>query len=131
MTATGARGRVLVVEDADAIRAAVESGLAGAGYTVLTRGDGRDLEQILTQFRPDVVVLDVMLPGRDGFALLGVVRSRSDAGVVMLTARDGIDDRLRGLSSGADDYVVKPFMLAELVARIVRVASPARPDGDD
>ena len=118
MTATGARGRVLVVEDADAIRAAVESGLAGAGYTVLTRGDGRDLEQILTQFRPDVVVLDVMLPGRDGFALLGVVRSRSDAGVVMLTARDGIDDRLRGLSSGADDYVVKPFMLAELVARI-------------
>ena len=109
---------MLLVEDADAIRAAVESGLAGAGYTVLTRGDGRDLEQILTQFRPDVVVLDVMLPGRDGFALLGVVRSRSDAGVVMLTARDGIDDRLRGLSSGADDYVVKPFMLAELVARI-------------
>ncbi|HUO40317.1 MAG TPA: response regulator transcription factor, partial [Mycobacterium sp.] len=110
--------RVLLVEDADAIRAAVESGLLGAGHQVLAREDGRDLEQALAAFRPDVVVLDVMLPGRDGFALLDVVRAKSDAGVVMLTARDGIDDRLRGLSTGADDYVTKPFVLAELLARI-------------
>ena len=113
-----AAARVLVVEDADAIRTAVESGLLGAGHEVVTRPDGRELERVLVQFRPDVVVLDVMLPGRDGFALLDVVRSRSNAGVVMLTARDGIDDRLRGLSTGADDYVTKPFVLAELLARV-------------
>lgn len=70
-------------------RTAVESGLLGAGHEVVTRPDGRELERVLVQFRPDVVVLDVMLPGRDGFALLDVVRSRSNAGVVMLTARAG------------------------------------------
>jgi len=113
-----AAARVVVVEDADAIRAAVESALLGAGHAVVARPDGRELERVLAQFRPDVVVLDVMLPGRDGFALLELVRSRSDAGVVMLTARDGIDDRLRGLGIGADDYVTKPFVLAELLARV-------------
>lgn len=110
--------RVLVIEDAETIRAALESGLTAAGHSVLMRSDGQHLEQDLTQFRPDVVILDVMLPGRDGFALLNTVRSRSQAGVVMLTARDGIEDRLRGLTTGADDYVVKPFLLAELVARV-------------
>lgn len=111
-------GRVLVIEDAEAIRVAVESGLTTSGHAVLAREDGFHLEHDLAQFRPDVVVLDVMLPGRDGFALLREVRSRSDAGVVMLTARDGIEDRLKGLANGADDYVVKPFVLAELVARV-------------
>ena len=110
--------RILVIEDAEAIRIALESGLAAAGHTVRLRTDGREIERDLTDFRPDVVVLDVMLPGRDGFSLLETVRSRSRAGVVMLTARDGIDDRLRGLTTGADDYVVKPFILAELVARV-------------
>jgi two-component system OmpR family response regulator len=62
-----------------------------------------------------------MLPGRDGFALLGAVRAHSDAGVLMLTARDGVDDRLRGLTTGADDYVVKPFVLAEVVARVTAI----------
>jgi two-component system OmpR family response regulator len=110
--------RVLLIEDAEAIRIAVESGVAADGHEVLARADGVQLEQDLVEFRPDVVILDVMLPGRDGFALLEAVRSRSRAGVVMLTARDGIDDRLRGLTTGADDYVVKPFVLAELVARV-------------
>lgn len=82
------------------------------------RPDGDRFEADLTDFRPDALVLDVMLPGRDGFALLQVARARCDAGVVMLTARDSIDDRLRGLTTGADDYVVKPFILAELVARV-------------
>lgn len=113
-----AGARVLIVEDAEAIRTAVATGLRGAGHEVLCVPDGRSLERDLARFRPDVVVLDVMLPGRDGFALLPVVRSASTAGVVMLTARDGVDDRLRGLTGGADDYVVKPFVLAELVARV-------------
>jgi two-component system OmpR family response regulator len=113
--------RVLVVEDAEAIRAAVVAALTAAGYGAAGRVDGRTLEEDLTHFRPDLVVLDVMLPGRDGFALLDVVRRSSDAGVVMLTARDAVDDRLRGLGGGADDYVVKPFVLAELVARVTAV----------
>lgn len=113
-----AGARVLVVEDAEAIRVAVQAGLTGVGYAVLGVPDGRTLERDLTVFRPDVVVLDVMLPERDGFALLDVIRRSSAAGVVMLTARDGVADRLRGLTQGADDYVVKPFVLAELVARV-------------
>jgi len=113
--------RVLVVEDAEAIRTAVLTGLADAGYGVQGRVDGRALEGDLGTFRPDLVVLDVMLPGRDGFALLDVVRRNSDAGVVMLTARDAVDDRLRGLHGGADDYLIKPFALAELVARVTAV----------
>jgi two-component system OmpR family response regulator len=113
--------RVLVVEDAETIRVAVLSGLTDAGFEVAGRPDGQDLERDLATFRPDLIVLDVMLPGRDGFALLDVVRRHSDAGVLLLTARDGIDDRLRGLHSGADDYLVKPFVLAELVARVTAV----------
>ncbi|MFJ6669535.1 response regulator transcription factor [Actinosynnema sp. NPDC091369] len=113
--------RVLVIEDAEAIGAAVSSALRDAGYQVLVRPDGRDLEGELVRFRPDLVVLDVMLPGRDGFTLLEVIRRTCGAGVVMLTARDGVSDRLRGLDRGADDYVVKPFVLAELVARVSAV----------
>nr|BFF00964.1 response regulator transcription factor [Streptoalloteichus tenebrarius] len=109
---------MLVVEDAEAIRVAVESALRDAGLVVSGQRDGRGLEAVLDGFRPDLVVLDVMLPGRDGFALLEVVRRRTDAGVVLLTARDGVHDRVRGLRGGADDYVVKPFELAELVARV-------------
>ncbi|GAB3209168.1 response regulator transcription factor [Nocardia tengchongensis] len=111
-------GRILVIEDAEAIRAAVGAGLTAAGHDVLARGDGALLEQDLNTFRPDVVVLDVMLPGRDGFALLDSVRARSAAGVVMVTARDGVEDRVRGLRAGSDDYLVKPFDLTELVARV-------------
>lgn len=113
--------RVLIVEDAEAIRASVESALRDAGYEVLGRADGKAFEHDLARFRPDLVVLDVMLPGRDGFTLLAVLRRSSTAGVVMLTARDAVSDRLRGLSGGADDYVVKPFVLAELVARVQAV----------
>ncbi|WP_225730223.1 MULTISPECIES: response regulator transcription factor [unclassified Nocardia] len=110
--------RVLVVEDGAAIRAAVAAALRDAGHEVLARPDGQRLEHDLTDFRPDLVVLDIMLPGRDGFQLLEVIRRRSAAGVLMLTARDAVPDRLRGLSSGADDYVLKPFVLAELIARV-------------
>ena len=115
------QARVLVVEDSDAIRTAVLAALRDAGYAVSGAVDGSGIERDLDTFRPDLVVLDVLLPGRDGFALLDVVRRRSDAGVVMLTARDGVSDRLRGLTSGADDYLVKPFVLAELVARVAAV----------
>ncbi|MGW5718549.1 response regulator transcription factor [Amycolatopsis sp. NPDC003865] len=113
--------RILVIEDAEAIRVPVESALAGAGFSVRSLPDGTGLEAEFARARPDLVVLDVMLPGRDGFELLRVIRRASAAGVVMLTARDGVEDRLRGLGDGADDYVVKPFVLAELVARVTAV----------
>ena len=108
---------MLVIEDEDTIRAGLERALVDVGFVVGTRGHGLDLEQVLAGFRPDLVLLDVMLPGRDGFLLLEVVREHTDAAVIMLTARDAVADRLRGLDSGADDYVVKPFLLAELVSR--------------
>ncbi|WP_020659661.1 response regulator transcription factor [Amycolatopsis benzoatilytica] len=113
--------RILVVEDAEAIRVSVEVALRGAGFSVRALPDGERLEEELARFRPDLVVLDVLLPGRDGFALLRVVRRQCAAGVLMLTARDGVEDRLRGLGEGADDYLVKPFVLAELVARVTAV----------
>ena len=118
MTTSDRAPRVLVVEDEEAIRESVVEALGDAGFRASGSGDGTGLEDTLRGMRPDLVVLDVMLPGRDGFALLGVVRAHSDAGIVLLTARDGLDDRLRGLDSGADDYVVKPFLLAELVSRV-------------
>ncbi len=110
--------RVLVVEDSEAIRVSVVDALVDAGYVAGGRVDGGGLEDLLDAFRPDLVILDVMLPGRDGFALIPVVRERTDAGIVLLTARDALEDRLRGLDGGADDYVVKPFLLAELVSRV-------------
>lgn len=110
--------RVLVVEDAETIREMVGEALTDAGYFVAVRPDGERLEEVLDGFRPDLVVLDIMLPGRDGFALVEVVRRWGEVGVVMLTARDAVADRLRGLDGGADDYVVKPFALAELVSRV-------------
>src|SRR5216117_123027 len=75
--------RVMIVEDSEAIRVSVESALTQAGYTVLARPDGSDLEQRLATFRPDLVVLDVMLPGRDGFALLESIRRHTPVGVVL------------------------------------------------
>lgn len=109
---------MLIVEDSTPIRVAIATALTDAGHHVLARADGARLEHDLSEFRPDAVLLDVMLPGSDGFTLLDVVRRRSDAGILMVTARDAVDDRLRGLTEGADDYIVKPFEMAELVARV-------------
>lgn len=116
-----AGSRILVIEDSEAIRVPVLTALRGHGYTAEGYPDGRELETRLTGFGPDLVVLDVMLPGRDGYELLQVVRELSGAGVLMLTARDAMQDRVRGLTAGADDYLVKPFQMAELVARIQAV----------
>lgn len=110
--------RVLVVEDSETIREMVSEALTDVGYHTDTRCDGEGLEDVLEGLRPDLVVLDVMLPGRDGFDLVDVIRQWGDIGIVLMTARDGLPDRLRGLDGGADDYVVKPFELAELVSRV-------------
>jgi DNA-binding response OmpR family regulator len=110
--------RILAIADSDAIRLAVVTALSTQGFEVSGSADGEDLEARLPRDPPDLVILDVMLPGGDGFELLRVIRRSSPAAVLVLTARDGLTDRLRGLTQGADDYLIKPFAMAELVARI-------------
>ncbi|KQS07936.1 two-component system response regulator [Curtobacterium sp. Leaf183] len=121
MSAVPTPARVLLVDDDDTIRVSVARSLRDEGLVVLDAPDGSDLQRDLTQFVPDLVVLDWMLPGASGIQLAARVRTSSDAAIVMLTARDEVDDRLRGFAEGADDYVVKPFAMAELVARVTAV----------
>lgn len=113
--------RVLVVEDDDAIRASLVAAVESRGWTATSAPDGRDLEALLDTFRPDLVVLDWMLPGRSGIDLARVVTTHGDAGMILLTARDGVDDKLRGFGVGVDDYLAKPFVMAELVARMTAI----------
>jgi two-component system, OmpR family, response regulator len=107
----------------------VVTALSAQGFELASAADGSELERLLPSFAPDLVILDVMLPGRDGFELLQVVRRASTAAVLMLTARDSLADRLHGLTGGADDYLVKPFAMAELLAGIHAVLRRSRPGG--
>ena len=110
--------RVLVVEDEPVLREAVAAALEAAGFVVLAAADGRDLDAAVARFRPDAAVLDISLPGPDGLALARRLRELGEVAVVFATARDAVPDRLAGFAAGADDYLVKPFVLAELVARL-------------
>lgn len=111
--------RILVVEDEDAIRGPLLRALASGGYAAAGLAGSTGFEAELDRFRPDLLLLDVMLPGgRDGFTLAAAARSWGDVPVLMLTARDAVEDRLRGFEAGADDYVVKPFVVEELLARV-------------
>jgi DNA-binding response OmpR family regulator len=121
--------RILMVEDSDAIRLPVVTALTAQGFHVASVADGSDLEGLLPSFAPDLVILDIMLPGRDGFELLQVIRRTSTAAVLMLTAKDALADRVHALTEGADDYLIKPFAMAELVARIHAVLRRSRPGG--
>ena len=125
--------RVLIVDDEPAVRAALDRALRLDGYDVALAADGREALDRLADTRQDAVILDVAMPGVDG---LEVCRRLRDAGdrtpVLMLTARDAIDDRVAGLDAGADDYLVKPFALKELKARLralLRRADGAPEDG--
>ncbi|MDX1657398.1 MAG: response regulator transcription factor [Nitriliruptorales bacterium] len=111
--------RILVVDDEAMVREVVSRYLTDAGYEVETLSDGDSARRTLASSPPDLVVLDVMLPGQDGLSLLRQLRSRSvDVPVILLTARSDEVDRIQGLDIGADDYVVKPFSPRELVARV-------------
>ena len=115
-------GTVLVVEDDEAIRRGLVDSLELSGYTVVEAADGdRGLERGLT-VEIDLALLDVLLPGRDGFEVLTELRrAKPSVPVIMLTARGAEEDRVRGLRGGADDYVVKPFSTTELLARVEAV----------
>lgn len=109
---------VLVVEDAPDVRELVMTVLSRAGYRARSASDGRTALAACTHRNPDLVVLDLGLPDMEGLELLRLLRSESDASVLLLTGRSGEADMLVGLSAGADDYMVKPFSPRELVARI-------------
>ena len=111
--------RVLLVEDEIKMARAVRRGLEQEGYGVDVFGDGEEALFQATEQDYDAIVLDVMLPGRDGFELCRTLREQGRwAPVLMLTARDAVEDRIRGLDVGADDYLVKPFAFGELLARL-------------
>ncbi|HMD03229.1 MAG TPA: response regulator, partial [Candidatus Baltobacteraceae bacterium] len=113
-----ASARVLVVDDERHIRELLEIGLGDEGYDVKSAPDGQVGLQVAREWNPDAIVLDVMLPKIDGIALLPMFRKLTEAPIIMLSAKGDVADKVSGLSSGADDYVAKPFEMTELVARL-------------
>jgi two-component system response regulator MprA len=112
------RATLLIVDDEPGIVDFVQLGLGHEGYTTLSANDAASGLATIRARRPQLVILDVGLPDGDGFELLRRIRAETDVPVIMLTARGELDDRVRGLELGADDYIAKPFHLAELLARV-------------
>jgi len=112
------RAHVLIVDDDVSIRALLKEYLEQNGFRASTAADGQALKADLRKAPVDLIVLDLMLPGEDGFSLCRWIRSAGQTPIIMLTARNASDDRVQGLELGADDYVAKPFEPRELVARI-------------
>lgn len=111
--------RVLLVEDDLPIRTAVAAALGAEGYEVRAESDGSRIGEVAREHKPDLAVLDVHLPfGPDGFGIARQLRSGSTMPIMFLTAADAVEDRLAGFGAGADDYLVKPFSMAELLARV-------------
>lgn len=113
------RSRILVLDDDEQIRATLRRGLLYAGFDVSLAGTGEEAMEAALHAPPDLAILDVMLPGIDGLEICRRLREESsDLPIILLTARDAVADRVRGLDIGADDYVVKPFAMEELLARV-------------
>ncbi|MCD9021797.1 response regulator transcription factor [Cohnella silvisoli] len=110
--------KILVVDDEPNILQFLELGLANEGYQVKTAQDGPEAIVLAEQFNPHVVILDVMMPGMDGYEVCQTLKDMKPVAVIMLTAKEEIDDRVKGLTLGADDYMSKPFGFGELLARI-------------
>jgi two-component system OmpR family response regulator len=114
-------GHILIVDDERDICDVVQEYLIGEGYRVSTAQNGDEMRRLLAQSPADLVILDLMLPGEDGLSLARSLRSESAVGIVMLTGRADLVDRIIGLEMGADDYLPKPFNLRELLARVKSV----------
>jgi DNA-binding response OmpR family regulator len=125
------RARVLVIDDDGDIRALVAGLLERAGYEVNEASDGRDGLRAVFSDRPDLVLLDVTMPGLDGWATLERIRELTDVPVLMLTARSDELEKVRGLKAGADDYMTKPFGRQELLARVEALLRRKRSAQDD
>jgi two-component system, OmpR family, copper resistance phosphate regulon response regulator CusR len=121
--------RILVIEDEKKVARALAKGLGEQGHEVMVSLSGEEGFYQLATGTFDLVVLDLMLPGRDGLQVLRDLRARSNrTPVLILTARDAVEDRVTGLDAGADDYLVKPFAFAELLARVRAIARRGRSD---
>ena len=121
--------RILVVEDEPKVAAALKEGLGREGYNVTVTHTGEDAYFVLSSNPFDIVLLDIMLPGRSGLEVLRTARRQGlKIPILLLTARDSVEDRVEGLDSGADDYLVKPFALAELLARVRSLLRRAKSD---
>ncbi|ABI78694.1 DNA-binding heavy metal response regulator [Hyphomonas neptunium ATCC 15444] len=118
--------KILIVEDEPKTIAYLQRGLTEQGYAVDTAANGEDGLHLALTGEYDAIVMDVMMPGLDGVLVLQSLRISKDTPVIFLTARDKVDDRLRGLGAGADDYLVKPFSFLELVARIQAITRRGR-----
>ncbi len=124
--------QILLIEDDTRLSALVADRLRGEGHTAETAADGDEGLRLASSGRFDMAVVDVMLPGMDGLHVASTLRERGvNTPILMLTARDTVDDRVAGLRAGADDYLVKPFAFKELVARIDALARRAPRAGDD
>jgi DNA-binding response OmpR family regulator len=121
--------RILVVEDEPKVARALKEGLERAGYGVATASSGEEGFFLASAQAFDLIVLDLMLPGRDGLEVLETLRHRGlKTPVLILTARDAVEDRVQGLDGGADDYLIKPFAFPELLARVRVLLRRGRPD---
>ncbi|MFP4200792.1 MAG: response regulator [Bacillota bacterium] len=122
--------KILVVEDEEAIADILEYNLRNAGYETKAVYHGNDAMGVVSEFRPDLILLDLMLPGRNGLDICQSIRADSDVPILILTARDSEEDVVRGLDAGADDYVTKPFSPKELLARVRAHLRRASGSGD-
>ena len=120
--------RILTIEDDERIRSATRLALEDEGYVVIEAADGEEALDLFAAQPADVVLIDVMLPGIDGFDVCRALRRSSDVPIVMVTARDDTHDVVAGLEAGADDYVTKPFVAKELSARIRALLRRVRPN---
>jgi two-component system response regulator MprA len=122
--------RILIIEDEDRIRQFLQRGLSFEGYRIDAASEGQTGLDLFRENPPDLVLLDLMLPGMDGLEVCRRIRAASEVPILMLTAKETIEDRVVGLDAGADDYLVKPFAFDELVARVralLRRAQPTKP----
>jgi two-component system response regulator MprA len=123
---------LLVVDDEPAVRDALDRALRAEGYHVRTAADGRAALDRMAEERPDLIVLDVLMPVMDGLEVCRALRAAGDrTPILVLTARDSVADRVEGLDAGADDYLVKPFALDELLARIRALLRRSTPGADE
>lgn len=122
----GSAGRVLVVDDEKPLAQMVASYLDRAGFSVTQAHTGIEAVEEARRFSPDVIVLDLGLPGMDGLEVCRQIRAFSDCYILMLTARGSEDDKITGLTTGADDYITKPFGIRELVTRVLLQSSGDR-----
>jgi DNA-binding response OmpR family regulator len=117
---------ILVVEDEEAVQDAIVAALTSSGYSTITAADGEQALEALRAERPDLVLLDLMLPKIDGMDVCTLIREHSEVPIVMLTGLAAEDDRVEGLTRGADDYITKPFRARELAARVRAVLRRSR-----